>query len=62
MKYRIQLVAALAIALILTGSVPSVAASDKTGSVWLPYWYMSTARPVVVKNSDLFKTASPSRP
>jgi len=58
-KYRIQLVAALAIALILTGSVPSVAASDKTGSVWLPYWYMSTARPVVVKNSDLFKTASP---
>ena len=59
MKYRVQLVAALAIALMFTGSLPSVAASDKTGSVWLPYWYMSTARPAVVKNSDLFKTASP---
>ncbi len=58
-KYRVQLVAALAIALMFTGSLPSVAASDKTGSVWLPYWYMSTARPAVVKNSDLFKTASP---
>lgn len=62
-RTRLAVAAGIAATLVLgpgLANIPtSEAATGKVNTAWLPYWDMSDAYNAVIRNADLFSTASP---